>query len=302
MSESTAASGVGSRHAEDRLARREGTPAFDALEHELDRWAALDRQATFWLRDDDACRDSPALRRLLGLAMAHDVPVALAVIPALAEATLGEVVARHAGVTLLQHGYAHRNHAVPGERSGELGRERSVLHRLDELARGRDYLVRAFAGRFAPILVPPWNRIGDDLLPHLAGAGFSGLSRFGPRNAREAAAALAEVNAHVDPIAWRRERQFIGAGVAVERLVAHLRARREHACDGDEATGLLTHHLVFDDAAWDFVDELLRRTRRHRAAAWCDAAQASGPACVTPGASCVSRCDPHLRPISMNRT
>jgi peptidoglycan/xylan/chitin deacetylase (PgdA/CDA1 family) len=258
------------------------TGAFDALDRELDRWSALERLATFWLRDDDACRDSPALQRLLAIAAANDVPVAVAAIPALAEASLGEAVARCPGVTLLQHGYAHRNHASPGERGAELGDARSVGDRLDELARGREYLARAFGDRFAPILVPPWNRIGDDLLPHLAGAGFAGLSRFAPRAARDAAPGLLEINTHVDPIAWRRERQFVGADVAIERLVAHLRARREHACDPDEPTGLLTHHLAFTDAGWDFVATLLHRTRRHRAGAWLDAAQAFG---LTPRAT-----------------
>ena len=258
------------------------TSAFDALERELDRWSALDREATLWLRDDDACRDSPALRHLLALADAHAVPVAIAAIPALAEPTLGDALARSAGATVLQHGYAHRNHASPGERSGEFGDARDVRDRLDELGRGRRFLARSFGDRFVSILVPPWNRIGDELLPHLVGTGFVGLSRFAPRAALDAGTGLRQVNTHVDPIAWRREREFIGAAAAVERLVAHLGARRERACDADEPTGLLTHHLAFSDAAWDFVDELLRRTRRHRAAAWLDVTQAFGSTPRTP--------------------
>lgn len=243
---------------------------FDALAGELDRWDALGRHATLWLRDDDACSDSPALRRLLGLAGEHRVPVAIAAIPAAVDSTLGDAIGDCGEATLVQHGYAHRNHARMDQRSAELGDDRSVRTRLDELERGRNRLADAFGARFRPVLVPPWNRIGADIVAHLRAAGFAGLSRFGPRDAREAAAGLTQVNAHVDPIAWRRERAFIGADAALARLTAHLGERRQRVCDADEPTGILTHHLAFPDAAWDFVAELLRRTRGHRAAQWLD--------------------------------
>ena len=250
------------------------TSGWQRLDSELDAWRARGRRATLWLRDDDACADSPALRRLLDLARQCRVPVAVAAIPAGTDATLVDAVARCDEATVVQHGYAHRNHAGPGARSAELGDERELHVRLDELAQGRDGLARAFGERFVPVLVPPWNRVADDLLPHLASAGFAGLSRFGPRRQAMPAAGLREVNTHVDAIAWRRDRQFIGADTAIERIVTHLRARREHACDADEATGFLTHHLAFDAAAWTFLDALLQHTRRHDAVAWLDVALA----------------------------
>jgi hypothetical protein len=248
------------------------TGGWQRLDDELEAWHARGLRATLWLRDDDACADSPALRRLLDLACGYRVPVAIAAIPATADATLVDAISYCDAATVVQHGHAHRNHAGPGARSAELGDERELHVRLDELAQGRDRLARAFGERFIPVLVPPWNRIADDLLPHLASAGFAGVSRFGPRRQAMPAAGLREVNTHADPIAWRRDRQFIGADTAIERIVTHLRARREHACDADEATGFLTHHLAFDAAAWAFLDALLQHTRRHDAAAWLDVA------------------------------
>ena len=246
----------------------------DALSRELDLWAAQGRRATLWLRDDDACSDSPALARLAALARAHAVPVAIAAIPAALDATLVDALGDCPEATVVQHGFAHRNHAAPGERSAELGDGRDVRVRVDELRIGRERLAGAFGSRFVPILVPPWNRAGDELLPHLRSAGFAGLSRFGPRAARAAAPGLPQVNTHVDPIAWRRDRRFIGADEAFSRVVEHLRARRENACEADEPTGLLTHHLAFDDAAWTFVDALLGRTAHHPACAWLDVRRA----------------------------
>jgi hypothetical protein len=264
---------------------------FDPLARELDLWGARGRRATLWWRDDDACRDSPALGRLLALARTHAVPVAIAAVPATLESSLAHALAGCREATVIQHGFAHRNHAPEGERSSELGAGRDVSVRVDELRGGRGRLAAAFGDRFAPILVPPWNRAGDDLLPHLRGAGFAGLSRFGPRGAREAADGLLQVNAHVDPIAWRRDRQFIGDEAALARWVEHLRARREGTCDADEPTGLLTHHLAFDDAAWTFVDALLAHTGRHPGCEWLDVQQAFAR----------DRASDHLRPISMNR-
>ena len=253
----------------------------DALARELDLWIAAGRRATLWLRDDDACADSPALARLVALVRAHRVPVAIAAIPASLEASLIDALRDLVEATIVQHGFAHRNHAKAGERSAELCDGSDVRVRLDELRDGRERLARAFGERFVPILVPPWNRAGAALLPDLAAAGFTGLSRFGPRVLREAAPGLPQVNAHVDPIAWRRDRRFIGAEAASARLVEHLRARREGACDADEPTGLLTHHLAFDDAAFAFVDELLARTRNHPACVWLDARRAFAEASAT---------------------
>jgi len=248
--------------------------AWQRLNDELDAWSARGLRATLWLRDDDACADSPALRRLLGLARDYRVPVAIAAIPAAADATLVDAIACCDEASVIQHGYAHRNHAAPGERAAELGIERALSARLGELGRGRERLADAFGERFIPVLVPPWNRIGGDLVPHLASAGFAGLSHFGPRVRAMAAPGLREINTHVDPIAWRREREFIGAHAAIERLVAHLRARREQRCDTDEPTGLLTHHLVFGDAAWAFLDALFAHLRQHDAVSWLDVTRA----------------------------
>jgi hypothetical protein len=243
---------------------------WDALDRELDAWRAAGRRATLWWRDDDACSDSPALQTLLGIARRNDVPVAVAAIPATTDATLFDAIAPIDQATILQHGYAHANHEPHGERAAELGSQRAVATRIDELAAGRTALLRRFGNRFAAVLVPPWNRVCLDLVPALPAAGLHGLSCFGPRSVATPCAGLVQVNTHVDLIAWKRGRAFIGVDSAIERLVAHLSARRTGRVDAVEATGVLTHHLTFDPAAWDFVDALCARTRGHAGATWVD--------------------------------
>jgi len=230
------------------------------LDDELDAWRAAGRQPTLWWRDDDACRLTPALQRLLDTAIVADVPVALAAVPALLEPSLGVAVEATKLVTVVQHGYAHRNHAPPGARNWELGGHRPIAVTVKELLAGRAELERNFGCRFVRVLVPPWNRIDPDVVARLPEAGFGRLSTFGPRNQSRPAPGVEQSNTHVDLIAWRRGRAFIGAVKAVERIAGHLRARREGRVDTDEPTGILTHHLDFDDDAWAFLSDIFRRT------------------------------------------
>jgi hypothetical protein len=198
------------------------------------------------------------------------VPVALAAIPAELEPSLIDAVLESGTATVVQHGFAHRNHAPPGARKWELGAQRPVDTIITELHEGFGALQRAFGTRFAPVLVPPWNRIDPEVIMHLARAGFHGLSTFGPRTAACPVPGVTQCNAHVDLIAWRKDRGFVGAETAIDRLVDHLRARREQRVDLSEPTGILTHHRDMNDAAWHFLSDLIACTREHGAAAWSD--------------------------------
>ncbi len=244
--------------------------AWQRLDAELDAWRAAGRYADLWCRDDDACRASPALDRLLGIARDAEVPVALAVIPALVEPGLVDAVAQVRFATVVQHGYAHRNHAPPGARNWELGSQRPVSQTLGELAAGRASLASSFGTRFRPVLVPPWNRIDPLVVARLPEAGFAGLSTFGPRAGAHPVPGLVQCNTHVDLIAWRRDRAFIGVEAAIDRLVLHLESRRAGVGDAAESTGILTHHLDLDAPAWEFLADLFARTRDHGAATWLD--------------------------------
>jgi peptidoglycan/xylan/chitin deacetylase (PgdA/CDA1 family) len=243
--------------------------AWQQLDHELDLWRAEGRAVTLWCRDDDACRDSPALQRLLAIAQTGSVPVALAAIPAALAPDLVDAVAKAEIVTVVQHGYAHRNHALPGERSRELGSHRPVSATVAELERGLGILRRAFGRRFAAVLVPPWNRIDADVAARLPDAGFHGLSTMGPRAAVHAVPGIVQCNTHVDLIAWRRDRAFTGVDAAIDRLVEHLRERRGGTADASEPTGILTHHLDMDAAGLQFVGDLIEHTRK-RGVEWLD--------------------------------
>lgn len=245
--------------------------AFDGLRRELDLWAAQGRVATLWWRDDDASADGPALRRLLDLAAGEGVAVALAVIPAELHDSLPARLDSFAGeppAAVLQHGIAHRNRAPAGVKKCEFppGLPRAAL--LAELAAARQRLATAFGARFAPVLVPPWNRIDASLAADLPRAGLGGLSAMWARRAPLAAPGVLRVNAHCDPLHWRGGRGFVGDYRACGMLLRHLVARRSGLRDADEPTGLLSHHRDMDEASWDFCRRLIVATGRHPAVRW----------------------------------
>ena len=239
---------------------------WEDLNAELELWHQAGRTATFWWRDDDAITATPQLQKLLGLTAEHGVAPALAVIPAGAGEALAEQV-RDAQVDILQHGFDHANHAAPQEKKIELGphRDRQTITR--QLASGWQRLRELFESPL-PVLVPPWNRIDPTLLAELPQLGLTGLSRFAPRAQAFDLHGLQHINTHVDIVAWQHGRRFCGQGAALAQAVAHLRARRQAQVDAVEPTGLMTHHLIHEDAAWTFCRRLLEVTTAHPAARW----------------------------------
>lgn len=232
------------------------------LTAELDQWRAADRVATLWWRDDDATAPSAALDRLLALQQKHAAPLMVAVIPARAEPGLAERLTGLPGLSVVQHGWAHANHAPVGASKAELGPHRPVALVLGELARGQIVLDRLF-GDWLRFLVPPHNRIAPALAAHLPEAGYVGLSTYNPR--RGAIAALTQINTHVDIMNWVT-RAFGGEDAGLTLAVNHLRARRTGSVDANEPTGLLTHHLAHDEGAWSFAERFLAAVTGHPAA------------------------------------
>lgn len=240
------------------------------LAEEIARWRDAGRTLDLWWRDDDAARRTPALARLLALAARRRVPVALAVVPLSAEPALLAGLA--AGVCVLQHGADHVNRAAPGEKKTEFSASEPAQTALERLAAARGRLQAQAPGRFLPVLAPPWNRLPRPLVAQLAGAGFIGLSQYGARANAEPSPGVRQVNTHVDIIAWKSGRGFVGEEAALQAMLGHLRARRSGAVETREPTGLLTHHACHDEAAWNFLERLLETTSEAAGVHWRDAA------------------------------
>ena len=232
-----------------------------AIEHE---WSVLDAvlstiaqsgdRLEVWWRDDDAIAPTPALTRLLSLSQAMQAPVALAVIPASAQPELNACLPL--GCDVLVHGWAHTNHAPADAKKQELGhRPMDVI--ASELRDARARLAALFGTKALPVLVPPWNRIAPALLPLLPDAGFIGVSTFKLRTTAEPAHGLRQVNTHCDPIAWHQGGGLAPEADLVRAVTETFQALARQTVEQREAFGLLTHHLVHDEAIWAFVSRLL---------------------------------------------
>ena len=201
--------------------------------------------ATFWWRDDDAAEATPALQRLLSLSRKAGAPLALAVIPDAAQQEVFELLDEK--TLVLQHGCDHRNRAAPGEKKTEFPPAEPDERALERLA-GAARRLKAMAGeRSLPVLVPPWNRIREDLLAKVPTIGIHGVSRDGKA---KPLAGLKQVNTHIDILAWHEGRRFIGEERALSSALKLL--------EEQDPVGWLTHHAVHDEAAWRFLERLLR--------------------------------------------
>lgn len=208
-----------------------------------------------WWRDDDAVAPSAPLDHLCALSNQLNIPVHIAVIPASATPDLAAFTHDHANLTPLVHGWRHQNNAPLELKKSEFGTLRP--DGCDELRQGQTRMRALFGRSYLPVFVPPWNRLDHSFLPALTDAGYLGVSTFTPRDRRDAAPGLLQINTHVDPISWRGDRGLKDADALIAQTVDLLRARLNGTQDPTEPLGYLTHHLVHTPQVWDFSERYL---------------------------------------------
>ena len=214
-----------------------GRVSWERFEDEVGRRGG----ASFWWRDDDAALPSPALERL----MSFDVPIALAVVPQAAVPELFHLLKD--SVSVLQHGTDHRNRAAPGEKKTEFPAAEPDELALERLVAASQRLRKMAGERALPVLVPPWNRIRPPLAEKLGSIGMTGLSCDGKARAVQG---VKQVNTHIDIVAWREGKRFIGEEQALSAALELMEVT--------DPVGWLTHHAVHDEAAWRFLERLAR--------------------------------------------
>jgi hypothetical protein len=240
--------------------------AWQTFSDELARWRDAGRVVDFWWRDDDAAAPSGPFMRLLQLAQQGRIPLGLAVIPERAEPALFEHL--NDGTAVLQHGVDHRDRSAAHDKASEFPATESQDSALSRIAAGYARLRSLAGSRMLPVLVPPWNRFSPTLIECLPALGFRGYSTFEARTSAQPAPGLRQANAHVDIIAWRLGRVFVGDDRALALAAEHLARRRSGEADAAEPTGWLTHHLRHDEAMWGFLARLFEFTRARTEVRW----------------------------------
>ncbi|OUR76220.1 hypothetical protein A9Q83_15565 [Alphaproteobacteria bacterium 46_93_T64] len=236
--------------------------SWDALKDELDLWQEAGITATFWWRDDDLNEPTNAFDRLLEMRHRLDIPLTLAVIPDNVDPHIADDLD---GCHLVQHGVTHTSHAKEGEKKSEFPASRSITEMVAELTLGKARMETLFEGDFYPFLVPPWNRVGEALLPDIAKLGFHGISRYKPRASAVPVQGLAEVNTHIDPVDWKNGRSTLAEADILKMACDHLCDRRLGRVDTREPTGFLSHHIMYDEPLWEITYKFFSFVNSHKA-------------------------------------
>ena len=244
----------------------------EKLTDELRQWAQAKKPARLFLRDDDACDDTSALRQLSTVTNHYNIPLLLAVIPDHATRELGDFIGSKPHIVPAVHGFSHTNHGNLEEKKIELGGHRPLEIVIAELAQGRDKLLEKFGEKLSPILVPPWNRISKEVAENVGKVGFVAVSGFGWKAASDQ---VAWVNTHVDIIDWKNDKASKSIGLVLEELTNNLIIAR---ANDYAAIGILTHHLVHDDAAWKMLETLFELISQQPSFEWVEARTLIRPA------------------------
>jgi hypothetical protein len=119
-----------------------------------------------------------------------------------------------------------------------------------DLVRALSKMKSLYGRRLVPMFVPPWNRIAPAVAESLGKSGYEACSTFGHAPLDSS---ICEINTHVDIIDFRGQRRCRDHGLLADSLAATL----THSLDGGQyPVGILSHHLVHDDAAFEFLKGL----------------------------------------------
>jgi len=225
------------------------------LEHELSLWRKAGHQPILWWRDDDARVPSPALDRLL--AVRADLPISLAVIPDCDLAPLSARLIQEAGLAISQHGVDHQNRRAQGEKRSEYPWGTTLETKTQSILQGQKKLEAV--GLAPAFYTPPWNSFDESLLAALRSCGYRIFSAgiYGKPSGE-----IDHVGAELDVLRWKHEPpKFKGKRRIFAALRAQLERRRKKG-QWAEPIGILTHHLVHDDATWDFLAWFVEWSKR----------------------------------------
>ena len=151
-----------------------------------------------------------------------------------------------------QHGWRHANHEITGKKQ-EFGEARSTAQIIRDLTRGKRRLENIMTGAFYPVFTPPWNRCSARTLQALKKLGYEAVSRSGGGKP-PSPAGLPDICVNVD-LHTRREKN---PAAGWQNLLGEL---EQAATTG--YCGIMIHHQLMNDAAFDFLEILLNAFTSH---------------------------------------
>ena len=205
-----------------------------------------------FFRADDVGVPGMQFARMMGLFAKYGVPLSLAVVPAWLTPDRWQYLngfekSNPSRWCWYQHGWRHVNHEAEGKKQ-EFGDGRSLSEIKRDLIRGKDRLELLMAEAFYPVFTPPWNRCSAKALQVLKDLGYAAVSRS--RGSMPLSpGGLPDFYVSVD-LHTRKERS---AAVGWHNLM-----REFEQAIASCYCGIMIHHQVMNDAAFDFLEILLK--------------------------------------------
>ncbi len=219
-----------------------------------------------FFRADDIGAASKAFDSLCRIFRFHQVPLAMAVVPAWLSDARQEKLFLAAPMDedlwhWHQHGWRHMNWQKRGKRC-EFGSDRAADRQNEDILQGRNKMERIFGSYFVPVFTPPWNRFSSTTLRSLIKLNFKGISAS---------------DSFPPGIKFRYEIRNFPA-----RLDLHIRKAKDPAEDFsmllDQFSGLtkmkgpsgiMIHHQRMTPFAFEFLDRMLYNLKHIIKAEFC---------------------------------
>jgi hypothetical protein len=215
------------------------------------------KEGVVFFRADDVAVPGGKIARLLKLFTQNRVPLCLAVVPARLTALRWQSLsaAGREAVALQcwhQHGWRHVNHEQKGKQEFGAARSESEIRR--DLVFGRQRLENLMQEAFYPVFTPPWNRCSPTTLRLLRELGYVAVSR-GRKSQPAPPDGLPDISVDVDLHTRKESNPNSGWN--------HLFKELEQAIAGG-CCGFMIHHQKMNDAAFDFLEMLLKLLTERR--------------------------------------
>ncbi len=214
-------------------------------------------RADVFFRADDVAVPGMQFARMMGLFAKYGVPLSLAIVPAWLTSERWQYLngfekSNPSCWCWHQHGWRHVNHEAEGKKQ-EFGDTRSLLEIKQDIMRGKGRLEQLMAEAFYPVFTPPWNRCSANTLQVLKDLGYAAVSRSpGPKQLSPGG--LPDFYINVD-LHTRKER-YPAAGW-------HNLMREFEQAIASGYCGIMIHHQMMNDAAFDFLELLLKALIKH---------------------------------------
>lgn len=235
---------------------------FQVLEMELrphlEQLQVEKRGIDIFLRDDDIDEDEETLRQLIDISLANSIPLNLQIIPHHLTASTIRLLKQQKKFhpTLLelnQHGWQHLNHEKEGKKC-EFGFSRTFEQKFEDISRGKTLLEEVFEDKFYPVFTPPWNRCAEDTFKVIDRLGFKVFSK--DKGGQPVTGfRFREISTTLDLYRWKGGPVMRSQEEIVRQLVFQIENLR--------VIGILLHHKVMNQKAFNFLDILLCVLRKY---------------------------------------